>query len=107
MSPSLNPMWNLISGVAFLALALIVGIVLLPLRMFLQVVGGMAIVAGIYVLRGAPMGGIALMVAGVAMIVMVRKWQARVDEKKAEELEASAARWRPPIGPQSPVDDEP
>lgn len=106
MTWSQNPLWGVVSNVAFLSLVLLVGIILLPLRTCLQVAGGMAILAGIYVLLHVPAGGVAMIVGGLTMIVTVRKWQARVDEKKAEELEASAARWRPPIGPQSPVDDE-
>ena len=106
MYGSENPLWNIVSGVAFLSLALGVGICLMPLRTCLQIIGAMTIAGGIYLLRGAPTGGIALMVVGVTMIVTVRKWQARVDEKKAEELEASAERWRPPTGPQTPFDDE-
>jgi len=101
-----DPLYYLIDGVAFGALLLVVGIILLPFPTCLRIVGAMMIAAGAYLLRGAPTGGIALMVAGVAVIVAVRKWQARVDEKKAEELEASAERWRPPIGLQTPHDDE-
>ncbi len=85
---------------------LFVGFCLLPVQTCLQVVGGLCILVSLITFGSAPLSGTVFILAGVALIVVGRKWQVRVDEKAAKDLEAAAAGWRRRMEPQFPLDEE-
>ena len=78
--------------IAILFAFICVGFLLLPLYSTFKIVGVLGVIGGLVMLPTHPWSGVAFIVAGVVLIILGVKWQARVDRQEAQAIEEAARR---------------